>query len=128
MEDNYCLNGEPCPVLKDKTAEVSCQNRIDCTIIDALKLINGKWKLPIICTLTDKTMRYNELKREIVGITGMMLSSSLKELEESGIIHREAYEEVPPRVEYSLTGIGQELAPILFDLGSWSIKLKGQIK
>jgi DNA-binding HxlR family transcriptional regulator len=58
----------------------------------------------------------------------MMLSSSLKELEESGIIHREAYEEVPPRVEYSLTGIGQELAPILFDLGSWSIKLKGQIK
>jgi DNA-binding HxlR family transcriptional regulator len=128
MEDNYCLNGEPCPVLKDEKDQGSCQNRIDCTIMEALKLINGKWKLPIICTLADKTMRYNELKREIVGITGMMLSSSLKELEESGIIHREAYEEVPPRVEYSLTGIGQELAPILFDLGSWSIKLKGQIK
>jgi DNA-binding HxlR family transcriptional regulator len=69
-------------------------------------------------------MRYNELKREVVGITGMMLSSSLKELEESGIIRREAYEEVPPRVEYSLTGAGKELTPILFDLGMWRIKLK----
>jgi DNA-binding HxlR family transcriptional regulator len=124
MEENYCLNGEPCPVLKDEKDQSSCQNRIDCTIMEALKLINGKWKLPIICTLADKTMRYNELKREVVGITGMMLSSSLKELEESGIIRREAYEEVPPRVEYSLTGAGKELTPILFDLGMWRIKLK----
>lgn len=124
MEENYCLNGEPCPVLEKETVESTCQNRIDCTIMQALKVINGKWKLPIICTLADKTLRYNELKRSVKGITGMMLSSSLKELEESGIVHRVAYEEVPPRVEYSLTGTGKELTPILFDLGLWHIRLK----
>jgi DNA-binding HxlR family transcriptional regulator len=95
-----------------------------CPVASALNAIEGKWKLPILWILSqNEVMRYNELKKSIEGITNMMLSSSLKELEEHGIVNRVQYNEIPPRVEYSLTEIGKKLLPVLNELASWGENL-----
>jgi len=73
-------------------------------------------------------MRYNELKRGIAVITNMMLTETLKELEANGIINREQFMEVPPRVEYSLTISGAKLIPALKTLASWGNKMKKEIE
>ena len=97
----------------------------NCPLTFALNYIGGKWRLPIIWALSKNgTMRYNELKRSIEGITNMMLTQSLKELELNGIINRQQYMEIPPRVEYSLTDNGKELIPALKALASWGKKMK----
>jgi DNA-binding HxlR family transcriptional regulator len=91
-----------------------------CPLDNAMRLIGGKWKLPIICALHhDGTTRYNELKRKIRGITNTMLASALKELEEYGLVSRKQYMEMPVRVEYSLTSSCGDLLPILADLAKW---------
>lgn len=101
------------------------KNNFDnCPLTFALNLIGGKWRLPIIWAIyQNKTIRYNELKRRIEGITNMMLTQSLKDLESYGLINRKQYNEVPPRVEYSLTTEGEELIPALKALASWGKKL-----
>ncbi|QJT09496.1 winged helix-turn-helix transcriptional regulator [Oceanidesulfovibrio marinus] len=97
-----------------------------CPIIYALDIIGGKWKLPILWHLADQeAVRYNELKRGVTGITNMMLTKCLRELEENGLVVRVQYPEVPPRVEYSLTERGRELLPALNKLNVWG---KEQIK
>lgn len=97
-----------------------------CPIIYALDIIGGKWKLPILWHLADQeAVRYNELKRGVTGITNMMLTKCLRELEQNGLVARVQYPEVPPRVEYSLTERGQELLPALNKLNVWG---KEQIK
>jgi DNA-binding HxlR family transcriptional regulator len=86
--------------------------------------VGGKWKIPILCALhQDGTTRYNELKRKIRGITNTMLVSSLKELEENGLIHREQHMEMPVRVEYTLTDICLDLMPILKQLAHWGVQV-----
>jgi DNA-binding HxlR family transcriptional regulator len=97
----------------------------NCPLTFALNLIGGKWRLPIIWALNKNgTMRYNELKRNIDGITNMVLTQSLKELESNGIISREQFMEVPPRVEYSLTDNGEALIPALKALAAWGNNMK----
>lgn len=92
----------------------------NCPIIHALNIIGGKWKLPLLWHLADKQIvRYNELKRSVKGITNMMLTKCLRDLEEEGLIWRQQYDEVPPRVEYSLTEKGYKLLPALNSLYSW---------
>jgi DNA-binding HxlR family transcriptional regulator len=92
----------------------------DCPLTFALTLIGSKWRLPIIWALwQDKTLRYNELKRRVDGITNMVLSSSLKEMETQGLVVRKQYMEIPPRVEYSLTKAGEDLIPSLESLAKW---------
>ena len=102
------------------------KGRLDnCPLTYALNLIGGKWRLPIIWALNkNKTMRYNELKRSIGGITNMMLTQSLKELEAYGIVIRKQYMEIPPRVEYSLTRNGENLIPALKELAEWGKKMQ----
>ena len=102
------------------------RGRLDnCPLTFALNQIGGKWRLPIIWALSKNgTMRYNELKRDIEGITNMMLTQSLKELELHGIISRKQFMEVPPRVEYTLTDSGEELIPALKALANWGNKMK----
>ncbi len=91
-----------------------------CPILFALDVVGGKWKLPILWQLYgSKVVRYNELKRNIVGISNMMLSKCLKELEENSLVVRVQYNEIPPRVEYSLTERGQLLIPALQELYTW---------
>ncbi len=94
------------------------------TIMCPLKLFNeivgGKWKQSIICILeSGQPVRYNEIRRKLPDITNMMLSQSLKNLEEYGIVSRTQYNEMPVRVEYSLTGEGKSLLPILYQINSW---------
>ncbi|MBS6559921.1 MAG: helix-turn-helix transcriptional regulator [Clostridiales bacterium] len=91
-----------------------------CPIIYALDIVGQKWKLPIMWYLfQNESTRYNELKRKINGITNMMLTKSLKELEENQLILRKQYETIPPKVEYSLTERGKALLPTLNELYKW---------
>lgn len=97
----------------------------DCPLTYALSIIGGKWRLPVIWALSQNgTMRYNALERRIDGITSMMLTQSLKELETYGIIMRKQFMEVPPRVEYSLTDNGKDLIPALKALAGWGKRMK----
>lgn len=110
-------------IVSDKALYKSRLN--NCPLTFALNLIGGKWRLPIIWLLNKNgTMRYNELKRGIDGITNMMLTQSLKELESYGIIKRKQFMEIPPRVEYSLTDNGEDLIPALKGLANWGNKMK----
>ncbi|QST01897.1 helix-turn-helix transcriptional regulator [Pontibacillus sp. ALD_SL1] len=85
-----------------------------------LDVIGGKWKVVILCHLIDNgTKRTNELKRLIPEITQKMLTQQLRELEDDGIIERRVYNQVPPKVEYSLTEYGWSLESILTSLCSW---------
>ncbi len=91
-----------------------------CPIEYTLNVIGGKWKLLILYYLmTDRVKRYGELKKSINGITHKMLSAQLKELEIAGIILRNEYHQIPPKVEYSLTQKGVTLLPILGMMYDW---------
>jgi len=79
----------------------------------ALGKIGGKWKIPILWRLKDRIWRYGELKRDLKKITHKMLSEQLDEMEADGLICREVFPEVPPRVEYSLTNKGRTVVPII---------------
>jgi DNA-binding HxlR family transcriptional regulator len=91
----------------------------DCPIGQAISLIGGKWKLPILYNLHDRTLRFSELKKALPGVTQKMLTQQLRELESDGLIARKVYAQVPPRVEYSITPITRKLAPILASLCGW---------
>ena len=94
-----------------------------CPLQHAMEMIGGKWKLAILCSLSmDGTVRYNELKRKITGISNTMLAKSLHELEDDGLVHRTEFMEVPVRVEYQATEKAKELGPILLQLAQWSAK------
>ncbi|KPU45354.1 putative HTH-type transcriptional regulator YybR [Oxobacter pfennigii] len=116
-------------IIEEKSyCENSCANKCPCKeycpLGSALKLIGGKWKIPILCALhQDGTTRYNELKRKINGITNTMLASSLKELENDGLVCRRQYDEMPVRVEYALTSACDDLIPILNQLAKWGSKV-----
>lgn len=85
-----------------------------------LSLINGKYKMTILYTLMEfGVVRFNEMKRYIGGISFKTLSSTLKELENDQLVHREEYPQVPPKVEYSLTERGKSLMPILDQMCEW---------
>lgn len=92
----------------------------DCPLTFTMKIIGGKWRLPILWAIhKQEVIRYNELKRQIEGITNMMLTQSLKELESYGLVIRKQYPEIPPRVEYMLTEDGKTLIPSLKQLAEW---------
>ena len=96
------------------------ENKTECPILHVFRRIGGKWKLPILWHLADQdTVRYNELKRSVRGVTNMMLTKCLRELEDYGLVTRRQYNEVPPRVEYSLTERGKKLLPALAELYAW---------
>ena len=89
----------------------------------ALESIGGKWKLPVLCSLTaNGASRYNELLRNVKGISNTMLSQTLKELERDRLIVRREYLEVPVRVEYELSEKSKKLQPILLELIQWSME------
>lgn len=99
-----------------------CPCMENCPLQDAMNVIGGKWKVPILCALRlDGPTRYNELKRKVAGITNTMLASSLKELESDGLVRRIQYQEMPVRVEYSLTENADMLAPVLEQVARWGV-------
>lgn len=85
-------------------------------------IIRGKWKAVILCHLADEPKRFLELQRITCGVSQKVLTEQLRELEEDGLIRKIVYPEVPPRVEYSLTDKGKELAPALKIIEEWSRK------
>lgn len=91
-----------------------------CSINTLQKVIGGKWKIIILWSLRVNIKRFGELNREIPDITQSMLTKQLRELENDGFIKRYVYPEVPPKVEYSLTGLGKKFIPILDVLYQWS--------
>lgn len=95
----------------------------ECPLIYALNIVGAKWKLPIMWyVLENEPIRYNELKRQVKGITNTMLTKSLRELEEHGLIIRNEYNTNPPKVEYSLSEQGKALLPTLDALSEWGKK------
>lgn len=105
------------------------QKYFDCPLTTAMNVIGGKWKVVILGHLFTGAKRFGELKKLICGdITQKMLTQQLRELEDDGLIHREIYKEVPPKVEYSLTDFGKSLSPILQDLCVWGQKIKDEKK
>ncbi|MER7170270.1 winged helix-turn-helix transcriptional regulator [Streptomyces mesophilus] len=91
-----------------------------CGIDTAMEVIGGKWKVLILWALHDQPhRRFGELRRLVPGVTEKVLASHLREMEEDGIVRRVSYDEVPPRVEYSLTEDGTRLNKALEPLGEW---------
>lgn len=94
-----------------------------CPVQYALDLLNGKWKLRIIWELSQRgTVRFNELQKYLGGISSVMLSKSLNELEKHKIVNRKQYNEIPPKVEYSLTSLGKEINPAFNTLAEWGLR------
>ena len=111
---------------KDLTAEEYLQRilhnevREDCPMRRTLELLSGKWRTYIIFELCKKpSCRFGELKKAVPRITNTMLTNTLRDLEGFGIVHREQFNEIPPRVEYSLTEKGKALLPAFFELAKW---------
>ena len=97
------------------------EKEIRCPLEYGLELFGGKWKSRIICVLAQKkTLRYGELRAELANITDAVLSAALKELLDGGMALRRSYDEIPPRVEYSLTDKGRSAVPILQSICRWS--------
>ena len=90
-----------------------------CPVETTLTLISDKWKVLIIRDLMPGTKRFGELKRSIGGVSQKVLTSQLRQMEESGLLRRTVYPEVPPRVEYTLTELGYSLKPVLEGLQDW---------
>lgn len=93
-----------------------------CPVNTTLSVIGGKWKVLILYHLVEQTQRFNELRRLLPEITQRMLTLQLRELEEDGLIHREVYPVVPPKVEYSLTDFGRTLLPVIGAMHQWGVE------
>ena len=92
----------------------------------ALDIVGGKWKMPILWRSDERIWRFNELKRSLGRVTHKMLTEQLRELEEDGLVFRKVYPEVPPKVEYSLTPLGQTVIPMIHQLRDWGIAYREQ--
>ncbi|MGI6156951.1 MAG: winged helix-turn-helix transcriptional regulator [Saccharofermentanales bacterium] len=101
--------------------EKKMEEDIRCPLEYALQIFGGKWKSRIICVLSEKgTLRYSELRGEMINITDAVLTSTLKELARDGLVDRTSYNEIPPRVEYCLTDKGLSVVPILQTICKWA--------
>jgi DNA-binding HxlR family transcriptional regulator len=94
---------------------------------DAIEVLNGKWKLPIIVALTFGPKRFKEISKEVRGITDKMLSKELKDLEMNKLVKRRIYDTFPPTVEYSITEHGQSLKKVVNELRDWGLKHRKKI-
>src|SRR5215510_10879999 len=100
------------------SSKANVYNR-DCPSQGILALIGSKWSMLILCSLRNGPRRTHELKRRLTGVSSKMLTQTLRELERHGIVHREDYGEVPPRVEYRLTTLGRSLSALVVNIEEW---------
>ena len=96
----------------------------DCPVATTVEIIGSKWKLLIMRNLLQRPWRFNELKRDLEGISQKVLTDSLRSMEADGIITRTVYAEVPPRVEYALSELGETMRPILASMEEWGSNYK----
>ena len=98
----------------------------DCPVATTVQLIGSKWKLLILRNLLARPWRFNELRKSLDGISQKVLTDSLRSMEEDGIITRTVYPEVPPRVEYALSGLGESMRPIITAMEEFGVDYKKQ--
>ncbi len=99
----------------------------DCPVATTVSLIGSKWKLLILRNLMVRPWRFNELRRDMEGISQKVLTDSLRSMEDDGIVIRTVYAEVPPRVEYSLSELGESMKPILDAMEAWGRAYKNSM-
>lgn len=99
----------------------------ECDVATTVQIIGNKWKLLIIRNLLQRPWRFNELKKSLDGISQKVLTDSLRSMEADGIITRTVYAEVPPRVEYALSDLGNSMRPILDAMELWGKEYKGNV-
>ena len=99
----------------------------ECPVATTVQLIGSKWKLLILRNLLQRLWRFNELKKSLEGISQKVLTDSLRSMEADGLITRTIYPEVPPRVEYALSDLGQSMRPIIKVMEDWGINYKNQL-
>jgi DNA-binding HxlR family transcriptional regulator len=104
--------------MEDRMSYSTCTKK-ECSIVKTLRVIGAKWTILIIRDLLKGTQRFGELRKSLAGVSPKTLSERLKSLEKEGVISRKIYPEVPPRVEYSLTGRGKGLARIINSMREW---------
>ena len=109
--------------MNEKTKELPA-----CPVETTLTLIGDKWKVLILRDLMSGTKRFGELKKSIGTVSQKVLTAQLRDMEANGLVHRDVYAEVPPRVEYSLTELGQSLKPILDAMWNWGEDYKNSVK
>lgn len=106
---------------------IDYNNLPNCPVQTCLNFISDKWKILIIRDLMESTKRFNELKKSLAPITQKMLTQQLREMEADGLVHREVYPVVPPKVEYSLTALGLSLKPVIEAMKLWGEHLKRKV-
>ena len=102
-------------------------SRMIIPVKDALEILSGKWKLPIIISLTLGTKRFKQISRDVSGITDRVLSRELKEMEVNQLISRKVYDSFPPRVEYTITRHGRSLHKVIGELRKWGLDHRKKI-
>ena len=113
--------------LKNKINREECPKNL-LPVQDALYVLSGKWKIPIIIALKFGNKRFKELHNEIVGITAKMLSKELKELEINSLVKRTVYDTTPVTIEYELTDYGATLDDVIMALRDWGLKHRQKIR
>lgn len=96
----------------------------ECPVATSVSLIGDKWKLLIIRNLKSRTLRFNELQRDLDGISQKVLTDSLRQMIDDGLVYRKDYHENPPRVDYGITDLGKEMMPIIDALADFGIYYK----
>lgn len=96
----------------------------DCPVQTTVQIIGSKWKLLILRNLLQRPWRFNELRKSLDGISQKVLTDSLRSMEEDGIITRTVYPEVPPRVEYALSEVGESMRPIIAAMEAWGAQYR----
>ena len=99
-----------------------------CPVATTVRLIGSKWKLLIIRNLLQRPWRFNELKKNLEGISQKVLTDSLRSMEADGIVTRTVYPEVPPRVEYALSELGESMRPVMDAMEKWGINYKNKLQ
>ncbi len=99
----------------------------ECPVVITVQLIGSKWKLLILRNLLQRPWRFNEMKKSLEGISRKVLTDSLRSMEADGLITRTVYPEVPLRVEYALSDVGQSMRPVIKAMEEWGINYKKQL-
>ena len=99
-----------------------------CPVATTVALIGSKWKLLILRNLMARPWRFNELKKDLNGVSQKVLTDSLRSLEEDGIVTRTVYPEVPPRVEYALSDLGESMRPIIDVMRRWGLEYQARME
>ena len=107
-------------------AKVDVNSLPACPVETTLTMIGDKWKVLILRDLLSGTKRFGELKKSIGSVSQKVLTAQLRDMEQNGLVHREVFAEVPPRVEYSLTELGRSLKPILDAMWNWGEEFKAR--